>query len=113
MAHEDAIRNSSDSDGNTVPQHTNDGSITHSSKAVAFRRGSEESRSSSIIHSMDGVKGNNEFSPLLEPQREGEVPRFASVVSPEADRNWEDLEPEGEETKSSWYLFLLTIAIGG
>ncbi|KAF2238556.1 hypothetical protein EV356DRAFT_440121 [Viridothelium virens] len=64
---------------------------------------------------MDGVKENNEFSPLLEPQRDGDALRFASVLSPSTDENWEDREvgAQGEETKSSWYLFLLTITVGG
>ncbi|KAL9093288.1 MAG: hypothetical protein Q9165_004029 [Trypethelium subeluteriae] len=117
MAHEELPGHPSDtSDSNGItPPPTSDDSTAQHSKAVAFRRDSEDSRSVRSVHSMDGVKENNEFSPLLEPQRDGDGLRLAAVLSPSTDENWEDRDvgAQGEETKSSWYLFLLTITVGG
>ncbi|KAI9676301.1 MAG: hypothetical protein M1822_008335 [Bathelium mastoideum] len=78
-------------------------------------RDSADAQSLRSTHSLDGVKEDDEFSPLLSPQREGEGARLASVVSPLTEENWEE-GPQGgtgEESKSNWYLFLLTITVGG
>jgi solute carrier family 45 protein 1/2/4 len=49
----------------------------------------------------------NEQSPLLRPRVSGEVDDLDKVVSPLGSDDW---EPEADvETKSSWYLFLLTL----
>ncbi|KAL1302609.1 hypothetical protein AAFC00_002982 [Neodothiora populina] len=62
--------------------------------------------------SIDSRRGQDEFSPLIAPAREDieSPPAFSNVQSPASSDEW-DVEPE--ETKSSWYLFLLTLSIGG
>ncbi|KAF2273815.1 uncharacterized protein EI97DRAFT_435736 [Westerdykella ornata] len=65
-------------------------------KGVSFRRSSPGPRPSL-----------NEQSPLLIPTRSGEVEGLGKVVSPLGSDEW---NPEADgETKSSWYLFLLTL----
>ena len=114
MARGNATGNISDSDAET-PLHTRDEFELQYPEGSASPRNSRDSSASMSLRSMDGLKENNEFSPLLEPQRDGQGARFASVVSPVADEDWDERveEPRGEESKSSWYLFLLTITIGG
>lgn len=60
--------------------------------------------------------GQNEQSPLLAPKRSEDAPSLpplAGVMSPDHEDPWEDgLDPK-PETKSSWYLILLTLSIGG
>lgn len=55
----------------------------------------------------------DETSPLIRPRSEGvESPLTLSTIpSPEDSENWNDQDTE--ETKSSWYLILLTLSIGG
>ena len=59
--------------------------------------------------------GMNEASPLMDPSRRSEDVRpldlGADIPSPEQSDDWD--EDQAQETKSSWYLMLLTIAIGG
>ena len=116
MAHEDAARSSTDSDQNPHSPVTHElPSTSPASKNITARRESIDSQSLESRRSMDGAKENNEFSPLLSPQNEGVGPRFASVVSPLTDEHWEGVQQgtTGEESKSSWYLLLLTLTIGG
>ncbi|KAK5121993.1 hypothetical protein LTR85_004565 [Meristemomyces frigidus] len=76
-----------------------------------FRRG----------RSIDLIKGEvervNEASPLLGPRRSadiGHLPPLQHVLSPGSDiSDWNPDEEISQETKSSWYLMLLTIGIGG
>jgi len=60
----------------------------------------------------------NEQSPLLGPRGSEEVERLSpldNVLSPASDESWDGDGDgdESQETKSSWYLLLLTMAIGG
>ncbi|OCL05932.1 hypothetical protein AOQ84DRAFT_224356 [Glonium stellatum] len=49
----------------------------------------------------------SEQSPLLRPRSSDEEDAGLKVLSPLSDEDWQD---NGEETKSSWYLLLLTLA---
>lgn len=56
----------------------------------------------------------NESSPLIGPREAedmGSLPLLSGVPSPNDDDDWN--EDQTQETKSSWYLMLLTLAIGG
>lgn len=62
----------------------------------------------------------NERSPLLVPRRSMEGDHVPKVMSPLADDDNDDdylddshNEDHGEESKSTWHLFLLTLTIGG
>lgn len=86
-------------------------------KNVSWGRSSDEGeRGSSDIRkgrrSIESLKEQNENSPLIVPAQEDieSPPDFSNVQSPISSDEW-DIEPE--ETKSSWYLLLLTLAIGG
>lgn len=86
-------------------------------KNVSWGRSSEDGeRGSSDLRkgrrSIESLKEQNENSPLIVPAQEDiESPSdFDNVQSPISSDEW-DIEPE--ETKSSWYLLLLTLAIGG
>ena len=74
------------------------------------------SRSVDLIHEQDGI---NEQSPLLRPTTSEDVERLPppeTVFSPsESDNDWVvDAQVESRhETKSSSYLFLLTLSIVG
>lgn len=62
--------------------------------------------------------GVNEHSPLLAPTKKsqdvGHLAPLESVLSPSDSDRWNaEGETEVQETKSSWYLFLLTLAIAG
>ncbi|KAK5015364.1 hypothetical protein LTR16_003683 [Cryomyces antarcticus] len=59
------------------------------------------------------MKQLHEQSPLLSPQSQDgrSVPPITQVISPLDDEAWND--GPSEETKSSWYLVLLTLSIGG
>ncbi|KAF1346855.1 hypothetical protein BDV97DRAFT_227947 [Delphinella strobiligena] len=86
-------------------------------KIVSWGRSSDEGeRGSSDVmkgrRSIESLKEQNENSPLIVPAQEDieSPPDFSNVQSPMSLDEW-DTEPE--ETKSSWYLLLLTLAIGG
>jgi solute carrier family 45 protein 1/2/4 len=56
----------------------------------------------------------DETSPLIAPPRAESVESpltLSNLPSPVDSEDWND--PVPEETKSSWYLFLLTLSIGG
>ncbi|KAI9704699.1 MAG: hypothetical protein M1820_005447 [Bogoriella megaspora] len=110
MAHQDITDEYSDHDEDSALV-IGDGPIREHSKPTPLHRDSDHRRSTS----MDGAKVTNEFSPLLEPQRDVPETQFASVVSPLSNDGWQEreLEHEVEETKSSWYLLALTLSIGG
>ncbi|KAF2261182.1 hypothetical protein CC78DRAFT_535893 [Lojkania enalia] len=80
-----------------------DGAVAPHLKVVSFRRDSDIAR-----HSMEQL---NEQSPLLQPRTSGEGledhPSLLKVVSPIGSDDWQ--EDYDEETRSSWYLFLLTL----
>lgn len=64
-----------------------------------------------LSKSMDTMKEQHEASPLISPTRRSEdSEQMTSVGSPD-DIDW--TEDPLQETKSSWYLLLLTLAIGG
>ena len=71
-------------------------------KVVSFRRSSEPSRD----HYAEII---NEQSPLIRPRTSNEVDvdELYKVVSPIESDDWQG--DADEETKSSWYLFLLTL----
>ena len=50
----------------------------------------------------------NEQSPLLLPRSSNEEDSGLKVISPLSDEDWQ--EDNDEETKSSWYLLLLTLS---
>ncbi|KAK4543151.1 hypothetical protein LTR36_005929 [Oleoguttula mirabilis] len=76
-----------------------------------FRRG----KSIDLIKGEDGRL--HEASPLLGPRMSadiGHLPPLQHVLSPGSDvSEWNPDEEMGQETKSTWYLFLLTLGIGG
>lgn len=92
-------------------------SRTGNSKALSpSRESSSQTRSSQDYNknrtSVDSNKEQNESSPLILPTREHaeSPPSSINVSSPQSSPGWEG---DAEETKSSFYLFLLTLAIGG
>ncbi|KAK5133164.1 hypothetical protein LTR08_008100 [Meristemomyces frigidus] len=76
-----------------------------------FRRG----RSMDLIKAED--ERPNEASPLLGPRTSedvGHLPPLQDVISPGSDASgWNPEEQSRQDTKSPWYLFLLTLGIGG
>lgn len=90
---------------------------TTQSKLVSFDQNvsSQDRSSSERTHprgSTDKYKEQDESSPLLAPNSEGieSPPSFDNVHSPLSSDDWDGA---AEESKSSGYLFLLTLAIGG
>ena len=82
--------------------------------------GNDTSRLHRSIEMAREQDGWNEQSPLLDARRSGDIeplPPLDDVLSPiEGDRNeWtpDKHEEARQETKSSWYLLLLTLSIGG
>lgn len=90
---------------------TQNGSTTFGSSLSPPNHSMDTKRAS---RSMD-VKEQNESSPLISPTRRSnesvETPPFSPVGSPDQVDDWS--EDHTQETKSSWYLLLLTLAIGG
>lgn len=101
---------------------------SHPPKHVQFRRTSSHTRRPS--RSIDAVKtdaaGFNEQSPLLAARKSQEndadieaqplTDDNENVLSPASTLSWnvsQDEPMEPVESKSSWYLFLLTLSIGG
>jgi solute carrier family 45 protein 1/2/4 len=93
-------------------------------KAVPLARNVESGRDSSLegassrgIRDNDGQ--NDEQSPLLPPRTSDEVgalPNFPGVMSPGSSSSgdaWNHDNGKREPSKSSWYLFLLTISFAG
>jgi solute carrier family 45, member 1/2/4 len=75
----------------------------HHPKIVTFKRGSSEVGRASL----DMV---NEQSPLIRPTNLEEEESGLKAVSPLSDEDfWEQNADTSEDTKSSWYLFLLTL----
>ncbi|KAF2012721.1 hypothetical protein BU24DRAFT_257875 [Aaosphaeria arxii CBS 175.79] len=77
-----------------------DGPAATHPKVVSFRQ-SEDSRGPLAEYI-------NEQSPLIQPRRSGEGDALLKVDSPDGLDDWQ--EEADEETKSSWYLFLLTLS---
>jgi solute carrier family 45, member 1/2/4 len=75
------------------------GVATHP-KIVSFR--------SSFSHNRESIDAMNEQSPLLRPRSSDEEDSGLKVVSPLSDEGWQG--GNDEETKSSWYLLLLTLS---
>lgn len=67
--------------------------------------------------SMDGSKDEaNEHSPLMGPRESaevGELPPYETALTPPSRDESDNADDRSQETKSSWYLFLLTFALGG
>ena len=97
-----------------------------STKSVTFRRNSDLSptknsidarRRSRSIDLLMGEHALNESSPLIRPvPRQEDVEQLSplSAVSATEDSDtWAEGHAQDTETKSSWYLVLLTVAIGG
>ena len=96
--------------------------ISKNSKELPDRplaRSNGEGQLGSSEASTNSVRGNaslevlNESSPLLSPQQvEFQDGRTSPLPgTPSAMLDWND--DDEEETKSVWYLFLLTLSIGG
>ena len=66
-----------------------------------------------IPRSNRSLERQNEQSPLLSPQQtlDGDGGARRRADSPADILEWD--EGDGQETKSVWYLFLLTLGIGG
>lgn len=84
-------------------------------KNVSFRRDSqlaEEGRPSASLD-LHKEQEQDETSPLIKPgDSDLDSPlTLSNIPSPENSDGWN--EGEMEDTKSSWYLFLLTLSIGG
>ncbi|KAJ9662964.1 hypothetical protein H2201_005841 [Coniosporium apollinis] len=101
---------SSDSDSSSTLRDSgntpaNGGPVAHHPKVVSFRRdSSNHPRPSKSIDILRAPM--NEQSPLLHPRRPSDE-SYLKDVSPLDDDDW---EAEGhEDTKSSWYLLLLTL----
>ena len=75
------------------------GVATHP-KIVSFR--------SSSSHNRGSIDVMNEQSPLLRPRSSDEEDSGLKVVSPLSDEDWQG--GNDEETRSSWYLLLLTLS---
>lgn len=72
------------------------------------------SKSIDLFKADDGKM--NEQSPLLGPRTSedvGQLPPLQSVLSPGSSGSWNAGEETRQETKSSRYLMLLTVVIGG
>ncbi|KAK0827255.1 hypothetical protein LTR03_016914 [Friedmanniomyces endolithicus] len=72
------------------------------------------SKSMDLLKREDGFM--NEQSPLLVPRRSedvGYLPPLSNVLSPDENEDWNEEEDAMRDTKSTGYLFLLTLAIGG
>ncbi len=72
------------------------------------------SKSMDLLKREDGFM--NEQSPLLAPRPSedvGYLPPLSSVLSPDENEDWNEEEDALQDTKSTGYLFLLTLAIGG
>jgi len=92
-------------------------------RAVTFRRDSSPHDSKPLdaraasrsIDLMFKESGMNEASPLMSPSRRSgddeRLDRRPDIPSPQQSDDWD--EDQAQKTKSSWYLMLLTIAIGG
>lgn len=73
-----------------------DGTVAAHPKVVSFRRSSSPPVEEVI----------NEQSPLIRPRTSNEIDPLLKVVSPACSDDWQGDE---EETKSSFFLFLLTL----
>lgn len=105
------------------PQHDNRPSMTlgtprpsADSMKHAIGSGGRASRNVENIITDEGRLG--EQSPLLGPQRSGEgitaeAGEVSPLRSPASSGSWTAEEGGQRETKSSWYLLLLTLAMGG
>ena len=84
-------------------------------KNVSYNRDFSLARDGRASTSFDLNKEpeQDETSPLIQARAEGlESPlTLSNLSSPQYSDDWD--EGEKEETKSSWYLFLLTLSIGG
>ncbi|THX73331.1 hypothetical protein D6D04_08581 [Aureobasidium pullulans] len=82
-------------------------------KNASYNRDSYHVRPSPSLDMPKEQEDQDETSPLIRPQSEGvESPLTLSTIpSPEDSENWN--EADTEDTKSSWYLVLLTLSIGG
>lgn len=86
-------------------------------------RGSLDARAKSDIRrsskSLDLMKAEddvNESSPLLRARASedvGPLPPLSNLTSPRSDESWDVEGGLEQESKSSWYMFLLTLSIAG
>ena len=87
--------------------YTPPGSRRGSERSMDYRRGSK-----TLDYTKEGL---NENSPLIAPTGRREetdpISPISPIPSPDNHDEWTD--DTSQETKSSWYLFLLTLAIGG
>ncbi|KAH0014338.1 hypothetical protein KCU78_g8718, partial [Aureobasidium melanogenum] len=82
-------------------------------KNASYHRDSYDARPSASLDIQKEQDDQNETSPLIRPRSESlESPlTISSMPSPEDSENWDNVNTE--ETKSQWYLILLTLSIGG
>ena len=67
-----------------------------------------DSARSSFSHNRGSIDTTDEQSPLLRPRSSDGEDSGLKVVSPLSDEDWQG--GNDEETKSSWYLLLLTLS---
>ena len=64
------------------------------------------------LNSVKGGDGPNESSPLLATRRNEDPVRLSPIKTTD-DGTWDGDDDDSQETKSVWYLMLLTLSIGG
>lgn len=92
------------------------------STQVEFQKGGADTFAGQIRYTfdwrkksgMDQVKDQmNEHSPLMGPRSSADADDGLSPIGTPKQIDYDELEAKSQETKSSWYLFLLTFALGG
>jgi solute carrier family 45 protein 1/2/4 len=82
-------------------------------KNASYNRDSYDARPSASLDTQKEQEDQDETSPLIAPRRESQESALtiSSMPSPEDSDPWNNITTE--ETKSQWYLILLTLSIGG
>lgn len=82
-------------------------------KNASYHRDSYDARPSASLDAQKEQEDQDETSPLIAPRRESIESglTISSMPSPEDSDTWNNIT--SEETKSQWYLILLTLSIGG
>lgn len=82
-------------------------------KNASYHRDSYDARPSASLDTQKEQEDQDETSPLLAPRRESveSALTISSMPSPQDSDPWNNIKTE--ETKSQWYLILLTLSIGG
>ena len=82
-------------------------------KNASYNRDSYDARPSASLDTQKEQDDQDETSPLIAPRRESQESALtiSSMPSPQDSDPWNNISTE--ETKSQWYLILLTLSIGG